>query len=73
MTLKKIQLCKPLHATNEQIVAKTQVKKNAFRSYKTRQDANFRVNPLFQSYVQYRNRQVTYILPAGFLRKEEGT
>ena len=38
----------------------------------TKQDANFLGNPFFQSYVQYKNKQITYLLPAGFLRKEEG-
>ena len=43
-------------------IPKTQnVKKNASLTDKTRQDANFRGNPLFQSYLQYKNKQITYL------------
>ena len=28
---------------------------------------------MFQSYVQYKNKQMTYLLPVGFSQKEEGT
>ena len=49
------------------------LKRTLFNHTKQRQDANFQGNSLFQSYVQYKNKQMTYLLPVGFSQKEEGT
>ena len=35
------------------------VRQSAFQSDKTRQNANFRRNPLLQSHKQYKNKQIT--------------
>ena len=45
------------------------IKKNAFYSDETRQDANFRGNP-FQNYVQYKSKEFIFLLPVELLRKE---
>ena len=39
------------------------LKRMLFLSDKTRQDVNFWGNPLFQSYIQYENKQFPYLLP----------
>ena len=42
------------------------VEKNNFEWGKTRQDAIFWGNPLFQSHIQYKNKQSICLLPVGF-------
>ena len=45
------------------------IKKNAFYSDETRQDANFPGNP-FQNYVQYKSKEFIFLLLVELLRKE---
>ena len=48
-------------------------KRMIFNETKTRQDASFRGNPLFQSYEEDKNKQSIYLSwPVGFLQKEVG-
>ena len=41
--------------------------KECFLSDKIRQDTNLQANYLFKSYVQYKNKQFTHLLPVGFM------
>ena len=43
------------------------LKRAPFTQTKTRQDANFRGNPLFQSYVQYKNKPTVHLSLASWI------
>ena len=47
--------------------------KKGFLIRQNKTEHDFSRTPLFQCYVQYKDKQITFLLPVGFLWREEGT